>query len=1519
MGKRTRFQFFSKLLILILAAGMIFGPYSFNFSNLSFVKQEAHAAIFTDTFNTAGTFTWTAPDGVATATVETWGAGGGGGTTNANTGAGGGGGGVYAKAVIGVTPGTDYMVIVGAGGAVDQAVTAGSSSFNGAAVFALGGTGTAGGTGGAGGSDTNSSGTTKNVGGTGGTGNTLDGSGGGGGAAGPDGVGVTAANATSALGTYGGNGDNGSGGAGGASGAPASGVISNALGGGGGGGANDNSTGGTGGAPGGGGGGGGAGGNTGAAGQVKVTYAARTVLGNGTSTNPGNATIAPGAAATSSDAFTFKTSTSTDTVTAVTVGLAANTTSGINKVEITSEDGSIVYGSSTDPTADSFSITLNQSTLTATTATTTYKIRITPKSHLSMPAPPGVEYAVTSTITSFSSANASSGTDGTSGTITIDNASPGGVTATSTTPGQGQIDLGWTNPGGDFESVVAVRATSTAVTGGPTEGASYSAGNALGNGFVAYAGSGTSVSDTGLADGTTYYYQIWSKDTRGNYTASSTTANATTNAGATPAIRAAANQTFTVGDGLTAISAITVTSTAASQITAANDIRISIATGTTNFLWDTNDLTATISGDGDVSPTVSYENSSSTLVLNVLTNFANASSVTVSGLSFRDFNGVNAATTTFDLRWQGASQSPPFARATSTTVTIKGRFDVGQHSAGQEANKFSTASTTSNAELFAFQLLPNDENASTTLVVQLSSITGIVTSDISGPWLYIDANANGTVDGGETSTAFGLGAVNIPGGTGTITFTSSTAVAVATSTRYILKATSSNLLAGDTITFGLGASDITSDGLTSLARLSPTAASPPSNIAHTVGGASRNERSFRWQNDDGANVNSNTAIQAADVNVTSTQIGERLTLRLQVDNDGGGEASGIQYKLQFQANGTSSTWTDVSASAAIQPSLGLAGIDADAITSAVAAANARTFTNGTWHENTGLSNGSTVIGNSGYTELAYVIETSNAASSTTYYFRLYNNTASAELNGYTVYPALTTVASSSFLTQYSKQAGTLPNTTSSLTYYLDNREYTNVGADDGNYATSTAAANIPIFNFRVRNTTSSHPLKVTWNGNYSAASTTFLEIFRMGGTNAWQTLVSTSTPSVNTDFTLVGYVATSTSEYYQAESDGRFSTWVRVRQATTTGSLRTDYLNVDYLPFAESAADQTFEVNQSPAGISQLRIKAASSTPVVTAANDIRIVIPAALGMKWATSTTVATLGGSASGKASTTVQYPDDNTLLINVETNFAGNDDLTISGLSFKNFTAGAASTSLNLYYNGTSTGMAEAIDLKKKIIRGQYALANHSAGQEDNKLSGGGSVTAAELLAFELTPTGENASTTQLVVDLYEVAGFAGANITNAELRVDANNDGTISGGETQTVGGGGSVALSGGTGTITFSTAFSLTATMSIILRADVAAIDDSDVLKLKLQPSQITATGITSVVALAPAGSTPFATHFKPPHQGGGGGPSEAPPPWAANVGGGGSGGGAGGSEGGGGAPPPSQGGGGSGGGSGGSP
>lgn len=140
-------------------------------------KSGETGAVTTNSWDEAGTYTWTAPTGVTSVTVECWGGGGGGGDDSSGQGGGGGGGGggAYARVnTFSVTSGQTYSVVVGAGGG---AATAGSaSSFNTSTCVAAGGgggTSANSGAGGAGGTVAASAGDDIYAGGTGAAGYTT--------------------------------------------------------------------------------------------------------------------------------------------------------------------------------------------------------------------------------------------------------------------------------------------------------------------------------------------------------------------------------------------------------------------------------------------------------------------------------------------------------------------------------------------------------------------------------------------------------------------------------------------------------------------------------------------------------------------------------------------------------------------------------------------------------------------------------------------------------------------------------------------------------------------------------------------------------------------------------------------------------------------------------------------------------------------------------------------------------------------------------------------------------------------------------------------------------------------------------------------------------------------------------------------------------------------------------------------------------------------------------------------------
>jgi hypothetical protein len=181
----------------------------------------------------------------------------------------------------------------------------------------------------------------------------------------------------------------------------------------------------------------------------------------------------------------------------------------------------------------------------------------------------------------------------------------------------------------------------------------------------------------------------------------------------------------------------------------------------------------------------------------------------------------------------------------------------------------------------------------------------------------------------------------------------------------------------------------------------------------------------------------------------------------------------------------------------------------------------------------------------------------------------------------------------------------------------------------------------------------------------------------------------------------VGYVGPGWYEKAVTQASGRY---IRIQYGDTGNAPDNGIMEVEFFGIPldndvkmSSAAGQDFEVGQAAAAMSPITITESSTSPTITASNDIRIVIPYSLYMSWDTSATVATFGGTASGKVSSTVSYPDDKTLLIDVTSGFAAGDTLTLEGLSFKDFLGQSYAANLGLSVDG---GMSLAITDAKTI---------------------------------------------------------------------------------------------------------------------------------------------------------------------------------------------------------------------------
>lgn len=100
------------------------------------------------------------------------------------------------------------------------------------------------------------------------------------------------------------------------------------------------------------------------------------------------------------------------------------------------------------------------------------------------------------------------------------------------TAGNGQVILNWVLPGGspDYNGTLIIRRAGSAPTSTPADGTNYAAGATLPDGSVVVVNDttlATTVTDTGLTNGTTYYYQAFARDSSVQYSFASTTVNST--------------------------------------------------------------------------------------------------------------------------------------------------------------------------------------------------------------------------------------------------------------------------------------------------------------------------------------------------------------------------------------------------------------------------------------------------------------------------------------------------------------------------------------------------------------------------------------------------------------------------------------------------------------------------------------------------------------------------------------------------------------------------------------------------------------------------------------------------------------------------------------------------------------------------------------------------------------------------------------------------------------------------------
>ncbi len=240
-----------------------------------------------------------------------------------------------------------------------------------------------------------------------------------------------------------------------------------------------------------------------------LTVIASTVVTEGT-TEPVTVSVGPGFAAANLDAFGLYTNGPTDAINTITVQLATGTSGAVAQVDIVNRATGAVYGTSTAPISnDTWRLTV--SGLSATSTTTQYYVKITPKTTVA-----GTFYVTgqVSAITHVQTSNALFYNDGTSGTVTIDGIAPlDPLLSVSTGSTPGAINLGWS-------TVTDTNSNNSAILYKVVRGSANSPAPAdCSSGTTVYQGAERELIDaTGLTDGHSYTfgYRVCSLDGVGN-------------------------------------------------------------------------------------------------------------------------------------------------------------------------------------------------------------------------------------------------------------------------------------------------------------------------------------------------------------------------------------------------------------------------------------------------------------------------------------------------------------------------------------------------------------------------------------------------------------------------------------------------------------------------------------------------------------------------------------------------------------------------------------------------------------------------------------------------------------------------------------------------------------------------------------------------------------------------------------------------------------------------------------------
>lgn len=153
---------------------------------------------------------------------------------------------------------------------------------------------------------------------------------------------------------------------------------------------------------------------------------------------------------------------------------------------------------------------------------------------------------------------------------------------------------------------------------------------------------------------------------------------------ARPTVSTAYDQIFNYGGIASSTSLITVTDVTGSQITAANDLRIAIATSSANMRFDNSITKATLGGTASSSnkvtnSSVTYEGDNSVALIDVASDFAAGDTLTINGLRFTSFNAATSTTAGAVGLILGGPSDTVFDATNTQNVSITGLMSVEDH------------------------------------------------------------------------------------------------------------------------------------------------------------------------------------------------------------------------------------------------------------------------------------------------------------------------------------------------------------------------------------------------------------------------------------------------------------------------------------------------------------------------------------------------------------------------------------------------------------------------------------------------------------------------------------------------------------------------------------------------------------------------------------------------------------------------------------------------------------------------